>query len=440
MRPFVLTLALMLAAGTAGAGVFPYAYQTHALDNGLHVVLVPMPSHGLVGYYSVVRTGSRDEVEPGHSGFAHLFEHMMFRGTERYPGPVYDSLTTSLGANTNAYTTDDYTCYYMNFASVDLPRVIELEADRFQNLSYDVPAFQTETGAVYGEYRKNRTDPEEVLDEAIRDKAFDVHTYKHTTIGFERDVAAMPTMYDYSKSFFARFYRPENVVIVVAGDFDPKATLAEIRARYAGWKPGYTAPKVVPEPEQTAERSLEVSYPGRTLPILSIAWKGPGFDPASREVAAAQMLGDLLFGETSDLYNDLVLKRRLVQRLTPGFAASRDPGLSAVNALVTSDANLTPVREAIDGAVAKLQASGPDPSLLEDLKRRARYRFLMALDTPARVGGGLARLIALTGGIEGVDRYFETLAQVTPDDVKQAAKRYLTRGRRTVAVLKGVQS
>ena len=440
MRAFVLTLALTLAAGTAGAGVFPYTSQTHTLDNGLHVVLIPMPSHGLVNYEAVVRTGSRDEVEPGHSGFAHLFEHMMFRGTERFPGPVYDSLTTSLGANANAYTTDDYTCFYATFGSSDLPQVVDMESDRFANLAYDLTGFQTETGAVYGEYRKGRTDPEDVLEEAIRDKAFDVHTYKHTTIGFEKDVAAMPTMYDYSKSFFARFYRPENVVIVVSGDFDPAKTMTLLRAHYGTWKPGYTAPQVRPEPEQTAERTIDVSYPGRSLPILSIAWKGPGFDPASREVAASQLLGDLLFGETSDLYNDLVLKRRLAQRLAPYFAATRDPGLCTLNATVTADANVVPVREAIDAAVAKLQASGPDPKLLEDMKRRARYRFLMALDTPDRVGSSLARLIALTGGIDGVDRYYETLAQVTPADVQTAAKRLLTRERRTVAVLKGVQS
>ena len=137
MRSVPLIAAMVLLGVTvAGAGVFPFPYRTHTLENGLTVVLVPLPGDGLVAYYSVVRTGSRDEVEPGHSGFAHFFEHMMFRGTERYPGPVYDRIMTSIGADANAYTTDDWTCYHINFAKPDLARVIELEADRFQNLSY----------------------------------------------------------------------------------------------------------------------------------------------------------------------------------------------------------------------------------------------------------------------------------------------------------------
>src|SRR5512147_2419096 len=110
--------------------IFPYKYQKESLPNGLSVIMIPMESPGLVAYYSVVRTGSRDEVEKGKSGFAHFFEHMMFRGTKKYPGPVYDSIVTSIGAKANAYTTDDYTAYHLNFAKEDLERVIELESDR----------------------------------------------------------------------------------------------------------------------------------------------------------------------------------------------------------------------------------------------------------------------------------------------------------------------
>src|SRR5208337_2025139 len=163
-------------------------------------------------------------------------------------------------------------------------------------------------GAVYGEYRKGRTSPFEVLDEALRDRAFDVHTYKHTVIGFEKDVAAMPTMYDYSKSFFARFYRPENVVIVVAGDLDPAKTLAHITKAYGGWKPGYVAPKVEPEPTHNAERRIEVKYDGRTLPIVAVAWPGARFDAQGKDSADGTLLANLAFGETSEIYRQLVLE------------------------------------------------------------------------------------------------------------------------------------
>jgi zinc protease len=433
-------LLLLLAAVPAQAGVFPYKYEVQTLDNGLKTILIPMPGSGLASYYSVVRTGSRDEVEAGHSGFAHFFEHMMFRGTPKYPADVRERLMTGMGANTNAYTTDDYTCYYVNVASEDLAKVVELEADRFQNLAYAEPAFQTESGAVYGEYRKNRTQPFSVLSEALQDKAFDVHTYKHTTIGFEKDIAAMPSMYEYSKSFFARFYRPENVVLLVTGDFDPKAMMTMIRKEYGGWKPGYQAPAIQAEPEQKGERSLEVSYDGRTLPMVTIAWKAPAFDASSREVAAGALLGDLLFGETSAAYRELVLEKRLAQRLFAGFRFSRDPGLWSVAAMVTGDQNLVPVREAIDQAVARIQETPPTLKDLDDLKKRSRYGFLMGMDTPDRVAGGLARFIALSGGIESVDALYEGMSQVTPEDIQAVARKYLTGDRRTVAVLKGAQS
>ena len=431
---------LLLLAVPARAGVFPYQYEVQTLDNGLKAILVPMPGSGLVSYYSIVRTGSRDEVEAGHTGFAHFFEHMMFRGTEKFPADVRERIVTGMGANANAYTTDDFTCYYMNVAAEDLPRVVELEADRFQNLSYAEPVFQTEAGAVYGEYRKNRTQPFSVLSEALQNKAFEVHTYKHTTIGFEKDIAAMPTRYEYSKTFFARFYRPENVILLVTGDFDPQTVGAMIRKHYEGWKPGYQAPAVQPEPEQTAERSLEVSYDGRTLPILTIAWKAPAFDPARKETAAGALLGDLLFGETSLAYRELVLDKRLAQRLSAGFRLSRDPGLWIVSATVTGEQNLPAVREAIDRAVAQIMMAPPAAKDLDDLKRRIRYGFLMGMDTPDHVAGGLARFIALGGGIESVDALFATMERVTPGDIQAAAARYLTAERRTVAVLKGVRS
>lgn len=214
----VLIIFLLAVTSIVTPGVFPYRYFVDKLNNGLTVITIPMESEGLVSYYTIVRTGSRDEWEPGHSGFAHLFEHMMFRGTKKFPGNMYDRIMTEIGADANAYTTDDYTCYHINFSAKDLEKVMELESDRFINLSYSKNVFKTETGAVYGEYLKGKMSPWFMLEEKLHDLAFDVHTYKHTTIGFEEDIKAMPTMYEYSLSFFKRYYRPENVVIVVAGD------------------------------------------------------------------------------------------------------------------------------------------------------------------------------------------------------------------------------
>ena len=418
---------------------FPYAYTKEILPNGLTVYVIPMESPGLIAYYSVVRTGSRDEYEPGKSGFAHFFEHMMFRGTKKYPGPVYDSLMTSIGADANAYTTDDYTAYHLKFAKDDLEKVIELESDRFQNLSYAEREFQTEAGAVYGEYRKSITNPFSLLNEKTQDVAYDVHTYKHTTIGFEADIKKMPEGYAYSKSFHQRYYRPENVVLLIAGDVTPEGALTLVRKYYDGWAKGYVPPRVAPEPEQKGERSGNVTYPGKTLPLLDIAYKGDAFDPENRVYVAALLLGDLAFGETSDLYKKLYITEQKVEFISASIPVNRDIPLFEIYSRIKSEADLDAVREDVYATLRTFQTTLVDAGRLSDLKRRERYQFLMGLDTPDRVAGGLARFAAITGGIEVVDKLYAAIEAVTPEDIRTAALKYFVPERRTVVTLKGAR-
>jgi zinc protease len=440
---FLLGFASILAAGLPAASsdrVFPYPYTKHTLPNGLTVILIPVESPGIVAYYSIVRTGSRDEVEAGKSGFAHFFEHMMFRGTKKYPAAKYEAITTRIGANANAYTTDDLTAYHLKFAKEDLEQVIDIESDRFQNLSYSEPAFQTEAGAVYGEYRKNITSPFAVLNEKMQDVAYDVHTYKHTTIGFERDIKAMPQQYDYSLSFFRRFYRPENVVILVTGDIDPKATLALIEKYYGGWKKGYAAPAITPEPPQKGERTAEVSYPGKTLPIIDVGYKGDAFDPMNKDYVAALLLEDLAFGETSELHKKLLIKEQKVQTLAANVPMNRDQPLFEIYSMVKKPEDVDYVRDEIYRTLEEFKTKPVDAKRLSDLKRRNKYSFLMALDTPDAVASHLARYIALTGDIAIVDTLYTQMDAVTAEDIMRATKKYFTPERRTVVVLKGGQS
>jgi zinc protease len=419
--------------------IFPYEYQKQTLPNGLTVIMIPVESPGLVSYFSIVRTGSRDEVEKGKSGFAHFFEHMMFRGTKKYPSSVYDSLMTSIGADANAYTTDDYTAYHINFAKEDLEKVITLESDRFQNLYYAESAFQTEAGAVYGEYRKSITSPWSVLNEKIQDLAFDVHTYKHTTIGFEEDIKGMPEAFEYSKTFFKRFYRPDNVVIVVAGDIDQKVTLGLIAKYYGEWQKGYVAPKIAPEPPQAAERTAAVSYSGKTLPIIDIAYKGDPLDPDNLDYVATLLLGDLAFGENSDLYKKLVIKEQNVQFIASSIPMNRDVPLFEIYSMVKKEEDVNYVRDEVYRTLEEFKTEPVAAKKLNDLKRRNKYSFLMGLDTPDNVAGRLARLVAVTGGIEIVDRLYTQFDKVTPKQIMSAAKRYFIPERRTVVVLKGTQ-
>ena len=417
--------------------IFPYAYTREVLPNGLTVYVIPMESPGLVAYYSVVRTGSRDEYEQGKSGFAHFFEHMMFRGTKKYPGHVYDSLMTGIGADANAYTTDDYTAFHLNFAADDLEKVIELESDRFQNLSYAEREFQTEAGAVYGEYRKSITNPFALLNERMQDVAYDVHTYKHTTIGFEADIKKMPEAYAYSKSFYQRYYRPENVVLLIAGDVNTAATVALVQRYYGGWAKGYVPPTIAAEPPQKAERSAGVTYSGKTLPVLDIAYKGDAFDPDNRLYVAATLLGDLAFGETSELYKKLYIKEQKIEMLDANIPVNRDMPLFEILTRIKKEADIDSIRDDIYAAIRTFQATPVDAQRLNDLKRRRRYQFLMGLDAPDRVAGGLARFAAISGGIEVVETYFAAMDKVTPEDILAAAQHYFVPERRTVVVLKG---
>lgn len=445
MKQILLTIAgLILMFGSAfseqtDGKVFPYKYKVETLENGLKVIMINMPSKGLVAYYTIVRTGSRDECEAGHTGFAHFFEHMMFRGTKKYPANVYDGLITSMGANANAYTTDDYTCYHLNFVNEDLEKVIELESDRFQNLSYDEAGFQTESQAVLGEYNKGKTSPFFHVYEQIKNTAYDVHTYKHTTMGFEQDIKAMPGMYQYSLDFYKKYYRPENCVILVTGDFNSDNLMQLIRKYYSSWQRGYTAPNIPQEPQPSGDkdRFVNVDFSGKTLPILAYAFRGTAFDPSNKMAVAAYLLSELAFGTNSDLFKQLYLKDQKVQSFESENEFNRDPNLMFVWIMLKTMDDVDYVRDAVLKTLQKYQTTLVDDVKLNELKKRLKYQFLMNLDTPDNVAGNLARIIAITGGVDAVDTYFKTMNDLTKDDIKTAANTYFNPAGRTVALLTG---
>jgi zinc protease len=446
-------LALLLAAFPAVAGpgaeptassdaashtgdIFPYPWHEKTLANGLKVLVIPTPSEGLVSYRTVVRTGARDEFERGVTGFAHFFEHMMFRGTEKYPAEQYNEIVTRMGADSNAYTSADMTVYEFDIVKADLETVAEIEADRFMNLAYTKAGFETEAGAVYGEYRKNRSSPFFVLYEAMRSEAFRKHTYAHTTMGFVDDIKAMPKKYDYSRTFFNRYYRPDNCVIIVTGDVEPEPTFALIEQYYGAWKPGYVAPKIKPEPKQTKPRRIEIEYEGRTLPRVWIAYKGAAFAPDDKIWVASLVLAELAFGETSDIYRELQLEQQRVESLFAAGATNRDPELWSVLATIKDEADVDPVIARIDQTVARYRDELPDQARLDAVKSHMRYDYLLGLDTPSAVAGEVARFVGTAGDLAQVELLYRNLQAVTPEDVREAAKRWLVEQQRTVAILR----
>ncbi|MCK4760988.1 MAG: insulinase family protein [Candidatus Aminicenantes bacterium] len=439
MKRFVLTTIIFVFAcvSVLQAGIFPFKIHEKTLDNGFKIIAIPLSNPGIVAYYSVVRTGSRDEYEEGHTGFAHFFEHMMFRGTKKFPSNVYDRITTEIGADTNAYTSDDITAYHLEFAKEDLEQVMDLESNRFQELDYKEQAFKTEAGAVFGEYLKSKMNPWRILYNNLYFTAFDKHTYKHTTLGFEKDIIAMPTMYEYSKSFFNRYYRPKNVVLMIVGDIVPEDVFKLAEKYYGKWEQGYVPPKITEEPEQQGPRAKKVDFKGRTLPMLAVAYKSLKFMPGSKDYVASNILGDIMFGFTSDLYSQLVLKEQKVQTLYGDFSMNRDPNLNTVIALVKKKEDVDYVKEEIEKTLQEYRTELMDKKKLDDLKSNLKYSFLMRLNSAARVAGSFTRFIALTGGIEAIDRYYLTLETITPEDIKAAAAKYFSDNRKTEILLLG---
>lgn len=442
MRVFLILSMCLAVAGSAAAGeaFFPYAYENYTLDNGFKVILMPIQGSGLVAYYTIVRTGSRDEWEEGKSGFAHFFEHMMFRGTDKYPADEYNRIVSEMGANSNAYTSSDITCYYMVIPASALETAMDLESDRFQNLQYEEGPFRTEAGAVYGEYRKNITNPLRVAYESMMNTAFDEHTYKHTTMGFEEDIQDMPNEFEYSLSFFNRYYRPENCVLLIVGDFDPEAAKPMIDAYYSGWESGYVPPQITPEPPQTAERSVEVPYNGRTLPLLWVAYKGDAFDPTDKMVVSAYLLAGLAFGENSEFYKNVVIREEKVTGLRADFDYARDPRLFDIYMRVKDPADIDDVIDQLTETASIFKQELVSQEDLDNIRKRQRYQYLLNLDTPGSIASGLALPIAITGGIEAIDQLYATMDMLTPQDIQAAARRYLQNKSRTVLVLEGSES
>jgi zinc protease len=416
---------------------FPFAYTQQDLPNGLRLVTIPTDSPNLVSIYIVVQTGSRNEVEAGKSGFAHLFEHMMFRGTAKYPPEKYNQILQRAGAASNAFTSDDLTAFYTTFSKEDLPEILAMEADRFQTLKYTLENFKTETGAVLGEYNKNSSDPEEKLDEVMHDTAFDRHTYKHTTMGFLKDVQDMPNQYDYSIKFFDRYYRPEYTTIVVAGDVDPKTVRALVDKDWGNWKRGRYHPAIPVEPAQQGPRESKIDWPSPTLPLVEIAFHGPAYSDSDKDWAALDALATLAFSRNSDLYEKLVVREQKVDRLVADMSQSVDPNLFEVEARVKKAEDVSYVREQILETIKKFQDDLVPSEKLSAVKSRERYGFAMQLDNSQSVAAAVARYIALRRTPATIDKLYALYSRLTPEDVRAAARKYLTENNRTIVTLTG---
>ncbi|GMR15485.1 MAG: pitrilysin family protein [Gammaproteobacteria bacterium] len=414
--------------------ILPYPIYQHQLDNGLNVVTVPFDSPGLAAFYIITRVGARNEVEPGVTGFAHFFEHMMFRGTDKYPKEKYSAALKSTGAAANANTTQDRTVYHMTGNAEKLELMFELESDRFLNLKYSEQEFKIEAGAVKGEYTKNFASPYSQLNEKRAETAFTTHTYSHTTMGYFKDIVDMPNQYAYSKKFYARYYRPEYNTVLVVGDVTPERVDALAEKYFGQWQRGSYVSVVPEEPEQTETRYVHLQN-GSIPPFFSMSYKGPAFSDSKIDMPALDVLASVVFSRTSDLYKKLVIEEQKVRFISGGAFDSRDPNLITIQVSMVDKEDMSYVMGEIKKAIASVKTEDVDAALLERTKSKLKYEYAMSIDTPGAIARSLSHYIQLTGDPESVNRLYALYDKVTVEDIKMVANKYFKPEHLTVATI-----
>jgi len=424
MTAAVCALALSGSA-FAQSDILPFKATEKTLANGLKVIVVPTGFPNIVSLQIPMQTGSRNEVEPGKSGFAHFFEHMMFRGTKAYPPDVYNAIITKAGARQNAYTSDDLTNYHVTFAKEDLEKILEIEADRFRNLSYPEEAFKTEARAVLGEYNKNSASPIRKILEVQRENAYTTHTYKHTTMGFIKDIEDMPNQFEYSKTFFSRWYRPEKATIIVAGDVDPAKVIPLVEKYWSGWERGTFTVAIPQETTHNGPVYAHVPWTSPTLPWVTVAFHGPSVGQMNDQAAFDTMF-DLSFGSTSDLYKRLVEQEQKVDQLFFFGGPNVDPTLFTVFARVKDAKDAIYVRDQILSTVASLRTQKLDEKRVADAKSNSRYAFVRGLDNTDAIASTIASFAHFERSYDTINKYYRALASIGPDEIQKTARTYLT--------------
>ena len=423
------------AAAATGADILPFEASEKTLSNGLKLIVVPTGLPNLVSLQIPVQTGSRNEVEPGKTGFAHFFEHMMFRGTAAYPPAAYEAILTRAGARQNAYTTDDYTNYHTTFAKEDLEKILEIEADRFQNLDYPEEAFRTEARAVLGEYNKNFANPIQKLFEVQRDTAYTTHTYKHTTMGFIQDIEAMPEQLAYSREFFRRWYRPEYTTVIVAGDVEPQRVIALVEKYWGGWKRGDYTAAIPSEPEPKGPLHAHVDWSSETLPWVTAAFHGPAFSETEPDAAALDLALELHFGQTSELYQKLVVEEQKLDMLGYSPSSDKDPGLATVLARLKDAGDALYIRDQILATAQRMRSEPVPARRLEEAKSNMRYSLARTFDNTEAIASTLARFVHFSRSYNTLNNVFRLYAALTPQDLLEASRRYVTDQRLVVTTL-----
>ncbi len=435
--PALLIAALMILASSGGpaAAVRPpkLQYDIAKLDNGLTVILSEDHSTPIVHLSLTYHVGSKNE-KPGRTGFAHLFEHMMFKGSKNVEPEAHTSFVSSVGGQTNAYTTDDETVFWETVPAQYLPLVLWLEADRMATLRISESTFSNEREVVKEE-RRMRVDnqPYGRLNEIIYDHAFKVHPYKHPTIGSMADLEAA-SIADV-RDFYASYYVPENATLTLVGDFET-ASAKQLVQQYFGRVPkaARAVPRDIPrEPPQTEERRITLEQPW-PLPAVVVAHHIT-FDghPDSYPLhIAAKVLSD---GQSSRIYQKLVYDQQLAVAAFGAANLIEHPNLFYAVAVVQPGRK---PEEAINSLIEELERMKREPVTAHELQRTKNQfarDYLLSRDSNQQKALHLAHAAVIHNDITTADGEFDIFQNITAEQVQKVANTYFTKESRLVMTI-----
>jgi zinc protease len=427
--------ALLAAVAPLVAAVRPpkLQYEITTLPNGLTVVFEEDHSTPIVHLNLTYHVGSKNE-KPGRTGFAHLFEHLMFKGSKNVEPEGHTSMIASIGGQSNAFTTEDETTFWETAPSQYLPLLLWLEADRMATLRINKETFTTERDVVKEE-RRLRIDnqPFGRLNEIIYDQAFTTHPYKHQPIGTMADLDAASV--DDVLDFYRTFYVPENATLTLVGDIDP-AQARQVVTQYLGRVPkaAKPVPRDIPkEPPQTAERRVTLRTPW-PLPAVVVAYHvtNDGNPDSYPLHIAGKVLSD---GQSSRMQQKLVYDRQLAVAAFGGPNLIEDPNLFYAVAIVQQ--GRTP-EEVIDALIAEFDLLKSEPISDRELQR-AKNQFardyILGRESDQEKARVLSHAVVIHHDIKTADGEFDIFQGLTTADVQRVARTYFTTNNRTVLTL-----
>jgi zinc protease len=406
----------------------PLPLRQRRLANGLQVISVADRSTASVSVQMWYRVGSKDD-PVGRSGFAHLFEHMMFKRTEHMPNEMFDRLTEDVGGQNNAFTAEDMTVYQNEVPSNHLERLLWAEAERLAHLQVDQASFDSERKVVIEELRERvLADPYGRLFNAMPAYGFEVHPYRRPGIGNEAELNAATL--DDVRRFHDTYYRPDNALLIVAGDFDPAQLDAWID-RYFGplRTPSVPIPRVnVVEPPRARDIRAALTAPNVPLPAVALLWKGPAAshaDAAALKVAAALLSS----GDSSRLNEALVYRTQMAQ--TAGFSVDlyADAGQLAAYAIAASGRALAAVEAALLAQIRRLATGRIDAAELDKVRTQLLTSMLSSRQTPQGQADAIGQAVLLQGDAREADRLLLQVQAVQAGDVRRVLATHLLKAR-----------